>query len=181
MTCPSLVKQLTIKSNHTGRIYPVINVDVNDIHCKLQNYIYVIQCSSCLVQYVGESVIPVHKRMNIHRKAKVGCEIAIDHFKNVCPGATFSVQILENLPGNGYQNGKVDSKTLKYRLEREDHWMKTLRTVYPYGLNDRTKLMNNNLPIGKLFPSLPRHGTKFNGHHTRSTTKYTIPDLDSLV
>ena len=100
-------------------------MDVNDIHCKLQNYVYVIQCTSCLVQYVGESVIPVHKRMNIHRKNKTGCEITIDHFKNVCPDATFSVQILENLPGNGYKNCEVDNTMLNYRLEREDHCLNT--------------------------------------------------------
>ena len=108
-------------------------MDYRYIHCKLQNYIYVTKCSSCFVQYVGESVIPVNKRMNIHRKGKSGCEIAIDHYKNVCPGATFSVQILEKLPGNGYKNGKVDPAMLKYRLEREDYWIKTLRTSYPYG------------------------------------------------
>jgi len=133
------------------------------------------------VQYVGESVIPVNKRMNIHRKGKSGCEIAIDHYKNVCPGATFSVQILEKLPGNGYKNGKVDPAMLKYRLEREDYWIKTLRTVYPYGLNDRTKFMNKMSPIGKLFPSLPRHGPKFHNQRTRSSTKSRISDIDSLV
>ena len=142
MTCPKLVKELTVKSQQTGRIYAAINLDLHDIHCKLQNYIYVIQCSSCLVQYVGESVIPVHKRMNIHRKGKTGCEIAIDHFKNVCPNSSFSVRILENLSGDGYKDGSVDLSLLNYRLEREDHWMKTLRTVYPYGLNERTKNMN---------------------------------------
>ena len=112
-------------------------------------------CSSCLFQYVGESVTPLHLRMNIHRTGKTGCEVAIDHYKNVCPGATFSIQIVETLPGNGYSNGVVDSTMLEYRLQREDHWMKTLRTIYPYGLNERTKFMNKDFPVGKLFPSLP--------------------------
>lgn len=34
--------------------------------------------------------------------------------------------------------------------------MKTLRTVYPYGLNDRAKKHDHNSPVGRLFPSLPR-------------------------
>ena len=143
MTCPSLIKQSTIQSFNTGRVYPIIDVDIQNIHCKMQNYIYVLMCSSCCVQYVGESVIPLHRRMNIHRRGKSGCEIAIDHFKNVCPGATFTIQILESLPGNGYSNGSLD----RAMLEREDHWMKTLRTVYPYGLNERTKFIHKDKPI----------------------------------
>ena len=62
-----------------------------------------------------------------------------------CPHVSFSVQLLEKLPGNGYKDGEVDKPTLKYRLEREDHWIKTLRTIYPYVLNERS-----NVPIGKL-------------------------------
>jgi len=130
---------------------------------------------------IGESVIPVNLRMNIHRRGKSGCEVAIDHYKNVCLDATFSVQILEKLPGNGYKDGKVDSAMLRYRLEREDHWIKTLRTVYPYGLNERTKFMNRLLPIGRLFPYLPRYGPKYIDQRTRSSTKSKISDIDSLI
>ena len=181
LTCPSLIKSSHVISNETNKIYNVINVDSAYVHCKLQNYVYVLQCSSCGVQYVGESVIPVNLRMNIHRRGKSGCEVAIDHFKNVCPGATFSIQILENLPGNGYKNGVVDSEMLKRRLQREDHWIKTLRTVYPYGLNERTKSMNSNVPTGQLFPPLPRHGTKFINKRSRSTMNSNISDLDSWI
>jgi len=119
--------------------------------------------------------------MNVHRRGKSGCEIAIDHYKNVCPNATFNIQIVEILPGNGYKNGSLDSSMLEYRLQREDHWMKTLRTVYPYGLNERTKFMNQDKPIGKLFPPLPRHGAKFVSQRTRSSTNSQAPDLDSLI
>ena len=180
-TCPSLIKKSSVKSYHTGRIYSTIDVDIEDVHCKLQNYIYVLTCTSCLCQYVGESVCPVHLRMNIHRKGKSGCEIAIDHFKNVCPGATFTILILEVLPGNGYVNGKVDPAMLQYRLQREDYWIKTLRTIYPYGLNERTKFMNRDSPIGKLFPPLPRHGAKFVTQRSRTSTISRIANLDTLI
>ena len=140
-------------------------------------------CLLCNVQYVGESVVPVNLRMNIHRKGKTGCEVLIDHFSNVCPGSSFSIQILEKLPGNGYTNGIVDEQMRKYRLEREDYWIKTLRTVYPYGLNDRTKSMNTDAPIGKLFPSLPRHGLKYVDQRTRTHRNSTVShsDLDALM
>ena len=180
-TCPSLVKESNVKSYHTGRVYSTIDLNIEDVHCKLQNYIYVLTCTCCYVQYVGESICPVHLRMNIHRRGKSGCEIAIDHFKNVCPGATFTILILEVLPGNGYLNGKIDQAMLEFRLQREDYWMKTLRTVYPYGLNERTKFMNKDSPIGKLFPSLPRHGAKFVTQRSRTSTISRIADLDTLI
>ena len=181
LCCPVLVKSLNIRSFQTGRTYSAINLDLHDIHCKLQNYIYVIKCLSCHVQYVGESARPLNQRMNIHRKGKSGCEISIDHFSNVCPGAKFSVQILEKLPGNGYINGKFDKAMMRDRLMREDYWMKTLRTVYPYGLNERTKFMNKNKPVGQLFPSLPRYGSKFINQRSRSSNTCKISDLDSLI
>ena len=50
---------------------------------------------------------------------------------------------------------------LEYRLQQEDYWMKTLRTIYPYEVNEKTKVMNKNVPVGKLFPLLPRDRERF--------------------
>ena len=60
---------------------------------------------------------------------------------------------------------------------------KTLRTVYPYGLNDRAKSANSDVPVGKLFPPLPRHGNKFVDQRTRTPRNSTPShsDLDLLL
>ena len=181
LTCPVLMKSKTVISFVTGRNYSAIDIEPFMVHCKLQNYIYMLCCLSCCVQYVGESVVSVNLRMNVHRKGKKGCEIAINHFKNVCPGSKFSVQILEKLPGNGYVNGKVDTKMLEYRLEREDYWIKKCRTVYPYGLNERTKYMCSEKPIGRLFPPLPRYGPRYLEKRTRCDTVNNSLTLDTLI
>ena len=115
--------------------------------------------------------------MNVYRKGKSGCEISINHYKNVCKNASFTIQILENLPGNGYKNGSKDLEMLEYRLQREDYWIKLLRTSYPYGLNERTKSMNKDLPVGKNFPPLARHGARY--LDTRSRTKINTRLLSS--
>ena len=137
-------------------------------------------CLCCNIQYVGETIIPMHSRMNIHRKGKTGCEIAINHFTNVCPGAKFSIRVLEKLSGNGYKNGKRDKEMYKHRLEREDFWMKKLRTLYPYGLNEKSKDMNKksylNWPVGTLFPPLSRHGPREPGNRNRTK----VPALNPL-
>ena len=49
-SCPALIKTLIVKSQNTGRLYSVIDVDLASIHCKLQNYIYVLTYV-CLVMY----------------------------------------------------------------------------------------------------------------------------------
>ena len=178
-TCPDLLHSLDFSSNVTGRSFSAVNVSIQEIHCKLQNFIYMLTCLCCNIQYVGETIIPMHSRMNIHRKGKTGCEIAINHYTNVCPGAKFSIRVLEKLPGNGYKNGKRDKEMYKYRLEREDFWMKKLRTIYPYGLNEKSKDMNKkslNWPVGKLFPPLSRHGQR----ETENRNRTKVPALNPL-
>ena len=65
--------------------------------------------------------------------------------------ASFPNHIIEKLTGNGYKNGSIDYKMLEYRLKRKDYWMKTLRTIYSNGLNKKSKFLNKNVLIVKLF------------------------------
>ena len=149
LTCLDLIKLPKFSSFTTGRCYDTVNVEPNYNHCGFKNYIYLLTCKNCGLQYVGQSRIKVNLRMNIHRTGKSGCERSIDHYNNVCIGGSFTVQIIEKLNGDGYKNGKIDKDMTKYRLEREDYWMKTLRTIYPYGLNDQTKGMTKEKSVGK--------------------------------
>ena len=66
-----------------------MNIKSYEIHCKIKNYIYLLTCKNCIIQYVGESITPVNLIINIHRKGKSGCEHSINHYKNVCKGASF--------------------------------------------------------------------------------------------
>lgn len=171
MTCPDLKINEKICSSVTSRVYDPINKTTKVITCKLQNYVYLLTCKSCFVQYVGESVIPLHKRINIHRRGKSGCEVLINHFTHCCPNSSFFIQILEVLPGDGYKDGALDPEMSAFRKDREDFWMKTLRAIYPYGLCDkfrREKNIPEDAPIGKLFPPLPRYGERFHGLDTRT-------------
>ena len=182
-TCPDLVLDGQIKSSVTSRIYQPINDTNKRINCKLQNYVYLLTCKSCFVQYVGESVTPLHKRINVHRRGKSGCEILIDHFTHCCPNSSFFIQILEVLPGTGYKDGALDLEMKAHRLEREDFWMKTLRTIYPYGLCDKYKRdtkIPENAPIGKLFYPLPRHGERESGLGTRTRNGSRNIDADTF-
>lgn len=182
-TCPALIRKIEIESFTTGRKYSAVGVNPDLITCKLQNYVYLLSCLSCGVQDVGESIVPINLRMNIHRTSKSGCTFMIEHFNNVCPGASFSIQILEKLPGDGYLNGAIDNDMRQLRLQREDYWMKTLRTIYPYGLNEKTKQMNRDMPIAKLFPPIPRYGKKYLESRSRLNRNVVnqLTDLDRFM
>ena len=75
--------------------------------------------------------------------------------------ATFLIQVTENLRRNGSKNGIKVNYMLEYLLQHEGYWMKTLRTVYPYDLNEIIKCLNKDSPMVKLFLALPRYGEHF--------------------
>ena len=123
------------------------------------------------MQYVGETTIPLNKRMNIHRTSKTGCTHVIEHFTNICSHSDMSIQIIEKFDGNGYNaSNEIDENMLRIRKDREDTIMKTLRVIYPYGLNEQSKNMNyDGCHVGSLFPPLPRNGDR--SKHTHNNRK----------
>ena len=60
--------------------------------------------------------------------------------------------------------------------------MKKLRTIYPYGLNERAKNSNLEQPKGKLFLPLPRFGNRRENLEKRRVNKPTKFDItDTLL
>ena len=109
---------------------------------------------------IAETTLPLHKRINIHRRDKSGCEYVIRHFKDVCFGASFSFQIIEVFPCTGYKNNKVCPVNRETMLDAENYWIETLRTSYPYGLNESKRETDPNLPVACSFPPIPRSGQR---------------------
>ena len=163
-TCDILVTHKTYTSNVTNKIFAVKNHSGENLSCKSQNLIYLLSCKNCNLQYVGETILPLNKRMNIHRTSKKGCPHVIDHFKEVCTNTSFSIQIITKFVGNGYDNlDKMDEEMHKIRQQKEDDIIKTIRVIYPYGLNIKAKNKNSqgeSKCVGILFPPLPRRGDR---------------------
>ena len=103
------------------------------------------------MQYVRETTLPLHERVNLHRSTKAGCEHVISFFKDVCVGSSFVVQINKIFPGTGYKNNKICPVNRETRLDREDYWIESLWTSYPYGLNERKRKADPNLSVGCSF------------------------------
>ena len=186
LTCKNLILSKIVTSNVTGRTFEAVNFTNEKLSHQSRNTIYLCTCLSCNIQYVGETVQQLNERMNTHRTAKAGCEHEIRHCKESCNGYNFKYQILEKLPGTGYlPSGEVDPEMLKVRKAREDMWIKKLRTIYPYGLNEKAsdKVTNSSVvepAVGRLFPALPRHGlrpTRSRENRNEKTSNLSCPDF----
>ena len=167
--CFNLSTKDKFVSSSTHRIYDaVIPNQESFLDCKCSNVIYLLTCRKCKLQYVGETAQMLRERIGKHASSikhpenENTCRILAEHFsQGFCRGATFSVNIIEKLPGNGRDlNNHMDPTVTNLRRKKEKEWMLTLRTVYPYGLNSRVGdeyiPEYHNSSIFSKFPALKR-------------------------
>ena len=108
-------------------------------HCKTEtehrlhteNVVYLISCSSCNKQYVGETKGPLNKRMNGHRDdwrhRRFERSPTAEHFHSADHDflSHASVCCLEH-------NKEWSDSTRKLR---ESYWIRRLNTLCPFGIN----------------------------------------------
>ena len=158
-TCPTFVKSNTFRSNVTNVEYNVKNHTGEVLSCHCQNVIYLLTCLGCGVQYVGETIIPFHKRNNIHR-TEMNPHFEF-HLETSCKNYSYSYQIIEKLPGTGYKSdGNIDFEMSKVRKDKEDIWIRKMRTLFPYGLCEKARNKVNNCAVvhelvGKAYSGFP--------------------------
>ena len=185
--CPKFNSSCTVKSSNTGRIHDCVNKEYPRIvNCHSQNVIYCITCRRCSVQYVGQTAVKINVRFCTHRQCMKGstnaksCLKLANHFSSgECEGADYEVNIFENWEGNGHKDdGTMDWELDRLRKKREDEWMLSLRTIYPYGLNDSLNFpedfqFSKTGSIGKVFPAFPcsksRQGHPIHCHRANHT------------
>ena len=155
--CDNFDTDNIIFSSSTNRSYPsVIPENISNVNCKSKNCIYIITCKNCSLQYVGETSNAIKTRFNNHRSnikhyQKSGfCKRLCHHFNiGLCRNSTYKVQILEKLD---------DKEESNVRKQKEKDWMLRLRTVFPFGMNDRIgdEYKRQDVSISSNFPSLSR-------------------------
>ncbi len=141
--CKTLNVETQFRGTNSAKMYKV--TETNDTYdCHTGNVIYLITCKGCDIQYVGETYQELHHRFNEHRSRIRNfnkcsqTSLLVDHLNGPCKDNGFEVNIIEKIPGNGRDaDGKIDNNTTHKRRLREAYWMKELRTVYPFGLNNR--------------------------------------------
>ena len=99
------------------------------ITCTSSNVIYLISCSVCSVQYVGETKNTLKKRFYGHRSTvnTKRLDTPVGHHFNL-PNHSISDMVLQGIESLGDRSDAV-------RFSREKLWIKRLRTIQPHGLN----------------------------------------------
>jgi len=104
----------------------------------------------------------------------------VDHFTTgSCKGKDYKVQILEKINKKGTNaDGKMNKETASLRRQREVCWMKELRTVYPYGLNNRCDTNRDQRSLDdNLYKKMTRK--KKNNRHRSKKTSHMKPGMTS--
>ena len=117
----------TVKSSSGATVRLRQNTD-----CTTENVVYLISCSSCNKQYVGETKGPLNKRMNGHRDdwrhRRFERSPTAEHFHSADHDflSNASVCCLEH-------NKEWSDSTRKLR---ESYWIRRLNTLCPFGINN---------------------------------------------
>lgn len=125
--CKVMSRKSRIISSHNGKSFPT----PCHTNCQTQNVIYLLECTKCNKrnQYVGQTQRTINRRLAGHRTAS--------RFKTNLPLYKHFINSPEH---NFYNDIKITilEKTTQQQLnDKERHWINTLETVYPKGLNSR--------------------------------------------
>ena len=100
-------------------------------NCNTNNVIYLLECKKCKTrnQYVGQTKRPLSQRLSGHRAAsRIKHNLPLyKHFSN-SPDHSFERDISLTI---------LEKTTVELLEARERHWINTLETVHPKGLNSR--------------------------------------------
>jgi len=131
LCCQAILTTSTFQSSITKIQYPITHT----MTCDSNNIIYLITCTKCYKQYVGQTSRKLRMRLNGHRsdiKLNKNTTISI-HFNS-------PLHTINNLKITPME--QIDSTDTSELLRREQFWMNALYTKYPNGLNYYPLLYN---------------------------------------
>jgi hypothetical protein len=124
-TCAQINTQTYFKSTVYDKVFNL----TENLDCSSENIVYLITCSKCNIQYVGETGNPLRVRMNAHRhcvRSNRDTPIGI-HFNS----NNHNISDLIIMPIE-----KLQTNSINDRRSREYYWQLTLGTIFPQGLNN---------------------------------------------
>ena len=130
MTCKHCRTTASFQSSITRKTYSILNT----ISCGSTKIIYLITCSLCKKQYVGQTEQTLPQRMNAHRHSIIhNTHTAVAKHFNLPDHDITNLQIIgiDSLP-------TADTYA---RMNKETYWIHTLRTLTPDGINVKEQLV----------------------------------------
>jgi len=121
-TCPQLSNKSHFSSFQTKQYHSIPEI----FSCDTTHAIYLLDCTICHKQYVGETSTTIRSRMKHHRNmSKTALNRPIyDHiYQHSSNFSIFSITIIDQI------------KDLQQRKQKEQFYIKLLKTKIPFGLN----------------------------------------------
>ena len=151
-TCPYIIEcNSFVSTNNHSMFYPILGT-AEYLTCSTENIVYLISCQLCNNQYVGESKNSIQKRFSSHRSSirnGKSNQLIHNHFHIDCHGLdNCRIIPIEKIEAPGLNEKEIT----RYRLDREKHWIITLQTCYPLGLNERFKGLGDFTPSQGRYP-----------------------------
>ena len=123
--CATMVHNTSFTSSANGGLfegsYEFAPGEPEVLSCRTVNVIYLLQCTSCCAQYVGETVQQLRTRMSNHRATlqpdKEGGNFRLRQHYSGSGGRcySFTISIIQKLPGTG----RTDTPKVKFRFFRD--------------------------------------------------------------
>lgn len=121
-SCPRLEEGPRFLSSETQRHYSI----TKQVDCTSSNVIYLITCTQCRKQYVGQTERSLRAQTSLHiGQIKLLGSVLGQHFGVACGTDSWQIQIIE----------KCGNETL---ADRRHFWQQELQTVVPHGLNNNS-------------------------------------------
>ena len=127
--CSKMNKSKCFKSTYTGYTYTTKLRG----HCTTHNLVYLITCTKCVRQYVGETKREFRYRMTEHiRDTQLNRDTPVANHYNQTSHSTENMlfQIIHILPTDA-----EDDRSMPRRRECEKYWIYQLHSLKPLGLN----------------------------------------------
>lgn len=120
--------------NTTGKVFRIKHA--RSIHCDSRRVVYLVTCRKCSFQYIGQTKRALSTRIKEHLSSIRNNSLdtfLVKHFRsdNHCID-DFQFTVLQQL---SYEVSEDDSSEVLRKAETK--WIKTMVTIYPFGLNDQ--------------------------------------------
>ena len=146
--CPAVQEGSTFKSVATDKTYHI----QHNLDCGSKEVIYLITCTRCNLQYVGETSLTIRQRLWKYRNKIERTEyddnmtLIEQHFRPEFEHDGMADLTIMPIDQRTEASGD-ETRGMYIRQEREQFWINTLKTKEPHGLNVKLRGEDKVLPL----------------------------------
>ena len=129
--CPFIKTSSTFTDRNASREYKIMS----KMNCDSKNVVYLVQCKTCNIQYVGSASTKFRQRFNNYKSCFRKCNSG-----QIAPQMSFHSHFCQS-DHHGMEDWSYilidQTQTFQTLRQREQFWQEKLQTFQPYGLNEK--------------------------------------------